>query len=194
MHSSPVVPFVMLASIFASPGGCTGPEEAAEVRIALRASTSRTDDPARYVFGGTRLAAVVREEEGLTVTLASLAAAQARETFLAELESGARPAIGEEVRLRLPVPDDRLANRPVEIVLFEDGNGNDRWDRGEAWVSAWNGSHGSYYLIYLSEPRADLPGSHESWNLCEGGEPADCAGPLDRAVVYVTAINEPILN
>jgi hypothetical protein len=166
----------------------------AEVRVALHARATRTSNPEQYVHRGTRLSAVVREDTAFSLTLASIPASRARETFVAALVSGARPAIGEEVRLQLPPPDVRFHNKPVEIVLFDDADGNERWDPGEPWVSAWNGSRGSYFLIALTEPRADLPGSREGWNLCEGGAPADCSGNTDRVVILVPGVNEPIAS
>jgi hypothetical protein len=187
------MPIVVLSSVFAMPGGCTGPPaaEPAEVRVALAAATVRTPEPANHVLRGTRLGAV-RREGATPATLSSVPAASARDSFVAALKSGARPAIGDEVRLPLPAPEESLRDVPVEIVFFDDLNGNEQWDEGEAWVSAWNGSRGSYYVTYLNAARADLPGSREGWNLCEGGEPADCTGPLDRVVIHIAALNEPV--
>jgi hypothetical protein len=190
-----VMPLVALASVFAAQGGCTGAPAGApaEVRVALAATTLRTSDPANYVMRGTRLGAI-RREGSSPITLSSVPAAHARDSFIAALKSGARPAVGDEVRVMLPAPDEGLRNALIEIVFFDDLNGNERWDEGEAWVSAWNGSRGSYYVTYLTAARADLPGSHEGWNLCEGGEPPDCTGPLDRAVIHVAALNEPVVT
>jgi hypothetical protein len=145
------------------------------------------------VIKGTRLGAI-RRGGATPVTLASVPAAHARDSFVAALTSGARPAVSDEIRMPLPTPEESLRHVPIEIVFFDDLNGNEKWDEGEGWVSAWNGSRGSYYLTFLDAARADLAGSREGWNLCEGGEPADCTGPLDRAVIHVAAVNEPVIT
>lgn len=154
------------------------------IQVALRVDQVRRDHLVGAVIAGDRLGVICFETIS-SVTLASTAAPRLLNELRATLIAGGAQAVTGPRTIDLPAaPPLGLADVPCDVVLFDDADGNGRWQRGESYVTAWNGDVDSVRLVHR--------GANGGWRLIRGGvPPSEDVVPSDL-LVFIDPIVEPV--
>ena len=165
--------------------------------VALRTAQAGTS-------GSTLLAgdtfAIVRVDTPEPRTLVALPADDAVREFRRAFTAGAAPAVSPTVEIPLPALASEseseaasiLDGASLEVVLFQDLDGNGIWSQDEPFVSAWHGGRGSYRLVHIGAPDASRPGAQPGWNLEEGGVPPVYHTDLKGITVFIDPVMRAI--
>ena len=182
----PILYAAVLAGVFNGVGGGLFAEGRA-IQVALRVDPVRRDHLVGAVIVGDRLGVVCFETIS-PVTLASTAVPGLLNELRATPGASKAHAVTSARTVDLPVaPPLGLADVPCDVVLFDDADGDGFWQRGENYVTAWNGGVDGVRLVY----RGDR-GANGGWQLIRGGVPAgDDVRPSD-VVVFIDPVVEPV--
>ena len=73
------------------------------------------------------------------------------------------------------------------VIFYEDSNRNDRFDKGEPFISGCDGSKDTLQLQFFREvSRAELDvGIQQGWNIVEGGEPRNFTQNFDDTIFFI---------
>ena len=160
------------------------------VEVLFRSSLAQSDGVTGTVFEGETLGLVCSVAVAPT-TLAAVSVTESLVRLREQLAAGDDPVETPAVALPLPERPDGGFGTPCDLLLFDDANQNDRFDRGEAYVSAWSGGRGSFRAVFFSDPDTGGPGATAGWNLLEGGGTptyhpvAGTAVPIDPVLVRI---------
>ena len=173
----------IVAVVFHGVAGGLFAEERA-IQVALRVDQVRRDHLVGAVIAGDRLGVICFETIS-PVTLASTAVPGLLNELRATLIAGEAQAVTGARAIDLPVaPPLGLADVPCDVVLFDDADGDGRWQRGESYVTAWNGDVDSVRLVHR--------GANGGWRLIRGGvPPSEDVVPSDL-LVFIDPVVEPV--
>ena len=172
-----------LAVVFVGVTGAVLTEERI-IQVALRVDQVRRDNLAGAVIAGDRLGVICFDTVS-SVTVASTAVPKLLDELRARLSAGDVPAVTSTRTVDLPVaPPSELADVPCDVALFDDADGDGRWQRGESYVTAWNGSVDSVRLVHHR--------ANGGWLLIRGGvPPSEQVLPSDL-VVFIDPVIGPV--
>ena len=176
-------PWAAVLAVFfiAVPGVVLAGEQA--IHVALRVEQYRRGSRAGTLIAGDRLGVVCFETVS-PLTVSSTAVPKLLEELRAKMTAGAVPAVTSARTVDLPVAQLReVADVPCEVTLFEDTDDDGRWQPGESYVTAWNGSRDSVRLVHRA---------NGGWRLIRGGAPRPAHLPSDLLVFVDPVVGEPV--
>ena len=181
-------------SLVLSAGPAYLAQDAGSAKVAVTLLTERTltDNPVSSLIEATSIGIICLSSGRPPATLAVVPADEIVEPFKEALVRNVSPIESPTLTITLPAGSDDIAGHPCDVVLFDDGDRNGRFDLGERYISAWTGGRSGYRVVYLAEPGPDHPGAEPGWNLIQGGFPLTYHPDLDDVRVVIYPVVEPI--